>query len=261
MDIRKISLYLSGKLPPYHNKANFWRFRRIFKQDFPEYIDDTQIEFIQKQWAQTEDFFFMILDDIQKDYKEWSWFDDFVNSLIKLEIPYEILWVSEAKEYTWNMYNAFLHKTYWEKPSTNQKWELFERLCFDILQIVGWFTNVKKAWDWWDWGIDITSEYKFPVWTNTSFILWFFWQAKYKTRGNISEAEINRLTTTISNDTNQKYQWVFYFTNTFYAPKAREALENISHWTSNRKSFRLDWDEILQIISKNDELMKKYTVI
>jgi len=259
MDIRKISLYLSGKLPPHYIFSNQGRFRRVVKKYFPEFIEDTQLNFIEKQSQQSEDLFFMVLDDIYKDFWESK---EFIELLWDLEIPDElykkirIFW-----KYTWDNFTNLLKSRYWHTPNTNQKWELFEELCFDILRIVWWFKNVKKASAWWDWWIDVTAEYRLPIWTNTDIKLWFFWQAKYKSNWNVQESEINRLTTTISNDTDQKYQGIFYFTNKEFAPKAREALENISHWISNRKCFWLDWNEILDIISENDELFKKYSLI
>jgi hypothetical protein len=209
----------------------------------------------------------MVLDDLWKNTpkvkEKWKKSQDDIIQLLKdLWVNDEVLGteIKEGKIYTWENFDELLKHKFWETPTTNNKWDLFEELCFDILRVVWWFTNVKKASAWADWWIDITAEYKLPIWSNTDIKLWFFWQAKYKSSWNVQEIEINKLTTTISNDIAQKYQWVFYFTNQEYAPKAREALDNISYSTSNRKCFWLDWNEMLKVVSENKELFNKYKV-
>jgi hypothetical protein len=268
MDIRKISMYLAWKLPPYYGSSNVYAFTKALRRFAKEEYTNEEISFIQTQakWVD-EEVYFLVLDDLWnslwEEKIEWKKSrKDVIELLQWLWVKNEVLGFEEEKnlEYTWKKFDELLEKRFWSKLTTNNKWDLFEELCFDILSIEWWFTNVKKASAWADWWIDVTADYRLPIWGNTDISLWFFWQAKYKSSWNVQAAEVNILTLTINNDTAQKYQWVFYFTNREYAPKAREALENISKATSNRKCFWLDWNDILKIVSWNKDLYKKYTV-
>lgn len=261
-------MFLAWKLPPYYGSSNLYAFTKALRNFAKEEFTNDEMTFIQNQakWVD-EEVYFMVLDDLWKttpeeqiDWKKSR--KDIIELLKSLWVNDEVLGIEgkEEKKYTWSDFDELLIKKYWTTPTTNNKWDLFEELCFDILKIVWWFTNVKKASAWADWWIDITADFRLPIWSNTDIKLWFFWQSKYKTSWNVQVDEVNILTTTISNDTAQKYQWVFYFTNKEYAPKAREALDNISHSTSNRKCFWLDWNDILRIISENKELYKKYKI-
>lgn len=266
MDIRKIAMYLAGKLPPYYGASNLRTFTKKLKLFASEEFTNDEMLFIQQQAKNVdEEVYFMVLDDLRKDATDvqelWKKSkNDIIDLLKDIGVPQEILGIFEENEqYTWEMYEDLLQEKYGKSPTTIQKWDLFEKLCFDILRIEWWFTNVKKASSGADWWIDITAEYILPLGSNTDIKLWFFGQAKYKTSGDVQTKEVNILTTTISNDIAKKYQWVFYFTNKEYAPNAREALDNISYGTSNRKCFWLDGDDILRIVTNNKELFKKYT--
>lgn len=271
MDIRKISMFLAWKLPPYYNnrESNLYAFKKFLSSKISntEYTTEEMNFILQQAKNKDEDVYFMVLDDLWNNVLDKSEElkiskNDFIRLLIDFWIPNEVLDIEKKEEvkYTWADFDKLLIKKYWDTPTTNNKWDLFEELCFDILKIVWWFTNVKKASAWADWWIDITANFRLPIWSNTDIKLWFFWQSKYKSIWKVQVDEVNILTTTISNDTAQKYQWVFYFTNSEYAPKAREALDNISHSTSNRKCFWLDWNDILRVISENKELYKKYKI-
>jgi hypothetical protein len=261
-------MFLAWKLPPYYWSSNIYAFTKALRKFAKEEYTNDEMNFIQQQakWID-EEVYFMVLDDLWKnilDEKiEWKKSrDDIIELLRWLWVNDEVLGIEEEKEsnYTWDDFEKLLIKKYWNKPTTNNKWDLFEELCFDILKIVWWFTNVKKASAWADGWIDITADFRLPIWSNTEIKMGFFWQAKYKSSWNVQAKEVNILTTTISNDTAQKYQWIFYFTNKEYTPNSRMALDNISHSTSNRKCFWLDWSDILRVVSENKELYKKYTV-
>lgn len=267
MDIRKIALYLAWKLPPYYGESNVYAFSKRLLKFAPKEFTREEMLFVQQQAKNIdEEVYFMVLDDLWKNTpeKQEEWKKSRTDILVLLRdlwVKDEILWLKWTQNnYTWEMFDKLLHNKFWNNPTTNNKWDLFEALCFDILQIVGWFKNVKKASAWADGWIDITAEFKLPIWINTDIRLGFFWQAKYKSSWNVQVTEVNILTTTISNDTQQKYQWVFYFTNSEYAPNAREALDNISHSTSNRKCFWLDGNDILKVVSENPELYNKYSI-
>ncbi len=267
MDIRKIAMFLAWKLPPYYWSSNLYVFTKALRKFAKEEFTNDEMTFIQQQakWVD-EEVYFMVLDDLWKNTVkvkvEWKKSQNDVTELLKsLGVNNEVLGIDTSiNNFTWEDFGKILKYKFWETPTTNNKWDLFEELCFDILRVVGWFTNVKKASAWADWWIDITAEYRLPIWWNTDIKLWFFWQSKYKTNWKVQVDEVNILTTTISNDIAQKYQWVFYFTNSEYSPKAREALDNISHSTSNRKCFWLDWNEILKIVSENEGIFKKYKI-
>jgi hypothetical protein len=259
MDIRKIALHLAGKLPPNYTTPNPSRFVRKVWIDFPDFIKESQLNFVQKQSSQSEDLYFMILDDIYRDNHEWDQLILYKKLLKELDVPLNLLWEVEKWKYTWKDYQNKLTKTFWSTPNKDEKWDLFEELCIDILKIIWGFTDVKSIWRWSDWWIDITAKKIIKLWDNTNMYLWFFGQCKYKTDKNVQDSEIARLTTTISNDSVQKYQGVFFFTNSSYAPNAKETLDNINHSTSNRKCFWLDGNDILDIINSNPDLIEKYS--
>lgn len=263
MDIRKIALYLAWKLSPYYIKPNPWRFLRLLKDKFPSYVENDQLNFIQSQSNQSEEIYFSVLEDIYTDYKTWVWYDAFLWLLADLKIPDEI-YSSNATistwEYNWEIYEKKLKKMYGSNPTTIEKWQFFQELCYDILRIVGWFVNIYTSAPGPDWGVDITADKEITLWDWVVVLLWFFWQAKYKTTGTVSKKEITDLLSPINKDKTNKYQCVFYFTNRTYSPGANTELRDIDWWNTNRKCFALDWNKMLDIINACPEIQKKYSI-
>ncbi|NVP18133.1 restriction endonuclease [Candidatus Gracilibacteria bacterium] len=258
MDIRKISLYLAGKLPPYYNQANPARFKRKVKEKFTNYIDDSQLDFIQKQSNQSEDLFFMILDDISKDYKDGEGYNSFINLLNDLEIPKEILGINEYGNYTWETFLNKVKSIYGNDFSTTDIGGYFEELCKELL-IKDGFINVKVAGSGSDGGIDITADKEIFIGNNTKKLISFVGQCKYKSSGNVTKEEVNALLTPIINDTNNMFQGILFFTNQKYQPNAKQELENTQSSRINLKSFYLDGNEILDIINSHFDLIKKFS--
>lgn len=267
MDIRKIALYLAGKLPPYYIKSNPWRFSRLVKIKFPAYVESEQLDFIQKNSIQTEELYFIVLDDIYKDYNAWEWYEVFLELLKELNIPEQVWTNNETIQpinswtwtYNWDKFTKKIKSTYGSRPTTIEKWILFQSLCYDILHTIWGFSNIHVSSPWADWGIDITADKKIELWDNTYVSIWFFGQAKYKTNWNISKNEITTLLSPINKDKTNKYQCVFYFTNRDYAPGATLELSDIDWWNTNRKCFWLNGDQMLDIINSNKALEEKYT--
>ncbi len=262
MDIHKIALYLAGKLPSYYIKANPSRFIRLVNWKFPTYIEWNQLDFIQKQANQSEDLYFMILDDISKDASE----SDEINQQLmllfsELDIPNTVLDIEENHtlwSYSWEKFNAKLHARYWLHPNTDQKGEIFQELCKDIL-LANNFINVRIAWPGADWWIDITADKEIVVWNNTVKLIRFVGQCKYKSTGKVSLTEVNELITPLTQDTNNMYQGVFFFTNSQYQPRAKNALEELESSRLNVKALYLQGDDILDIINANRNLENQYS--
>lgn len=166
MDIRKVAMFLAWKLPPHYLTPNQARFRRVTKNIFPEYVEDSQLDFIEKQSKQTEDLFFMVLDDIYKDF----WKSKEVLELFKkLEITNDILWIEEnnkleLKEYKdeddftknflldffrklWFSDVKFTHgrKEYWKDIIMRKKDELWN-WRYVWVQAKVWDVSWRTAW-------------------------------------------------------------------------------------------------------------------
>jgi hypothetical protein len=151
-----------------------------------------------------------------------------------------------------------LKKKYGDTPSNNEKWELFEAFCRDILS-KDWFINIKIASCWADGGIDITADKEILIWKNTKKLISFFGQCKYKSSWNVTVKEVDELIKVIADDTNNMYQWILFLTNKKYQPKAKQLLEKTQANRLNIKSFYLDGDELLDIINLHEDLIQKYT--
>jgi hypothetical protein len=258
MDIREVSLYLAGKLPPHYNKTNPGRFKRKTKIAFPDYVDESHLDFIQKQSSQQEDLFFMVLDDIAKDFKEWDGYKQLINLLADLEVPEELLWILPKEQYTWSKFLKKVEEKFWSSYSTNDIGEYFEELCRDLLSHDG-FINVKIAWSGGDGWIDITADKEVLIWSGTKKLISFVGQCKYKSTGNVSKEEVQQLLSPIEDDSDNMYQWLLFFTNSKYQPQAKNKLEKIQKGKLNVKAFYLDWDEILDVINRHPDLIKKYS--
>ncbi len=84
MDVKKISLFLSGKLPPYYGDSNLVRFQRVVSRDFNELynLNDLDLFLKQSNWIE-EKFFQNILEDLFLEFNEdKSRFDNFIKKLL-----------------------------------------------------------------------------------------------------------------------------------------------------------------------------------
>jgi len=265
MDIRKIALFLAGKLPPYYWNSNLYKFSKALKRLAPEEFSNDEILFIQQQAKNIdEEVYFMVLDDLWTntiDKREEGKISkqDIIEMLQKIWVPNEVLGVEESRniEISWDLFENKAKQIYWKSYSTTQMGEFFEKLCDNILQKNG-FINVKVASIWPDWWIDITADKEVIVWTNTKKYISFFGQCKYKSSWNVSKKEVEDLIWVISGDTDNFYQWLLFFTNKKYVASAKKLLDQLEKNRLNIKAFYLDWDEILDIVKKYPDLIKKY---
>lgn len=119
MDIRKIALYLSWKLPPYYGNSQKLFFIRQLKELAKEHYTNEEITFIDQQTRQDDERFFAeILEDQSKTSKE-----NFNNLIDKLGIPPDILDI----------------KTLYSQNKETQK--IWEDLIKELKSIPTW-----KAW-------------------------------------------------------------------------------------------------------------------
>lgn len=267
LDIRQIALYLSGKLPPYYGDSNLRSFTKQLRIFAPQEFTNDEMLFIQQQARNIdEDIYFTVLDDLWQEAKDTlepnkKSKQDIIQLIQNLWVPKELIGLQNIiiEEYTWDTYKQLLTQRYWTNPSNNDKWELFEELCRDILS-KDWFINIKVASRWADGGVDITADKEILIWKNTKKFISFFWQCKYKTTGNVSKDEVNALITPIINDTNNMYQWILFLTNQKYNSNAKEILDNTQSSRANIKSFYLNGDELLDIINNYQDLQEKYNI-
>lgn len=262
MDIRKIALYLSGKIAPDYKKFSRLEFYEHLKNIYGFWFD--QLDFYWKQAKEyEEELYFLILDYLHsKSSKDTS--EKIKFELLLKEIKFDDTPIVEKQDelwkwdYSWKDFELKISELYWAKPSNIQKWDLFGKLSADILEKVGNFVNVRSVWAWADEWIDLTATNLITLGKNTAITFGWLGQCKYKSKWNVQWDEVNRIIRTISEDSIRAYQIVYFFTNAWYAPKARQALESINHNWLNRKAFWFDGDQILDIINSNKEIFEKY---
>ncbi len=261
MDVRKIALYLSWRLPPHYGNSQKLFFIRQLKDLAKEYYTNEELTFIDQQTRQDDEKFFIEILEDQKRTSE----DNFNNLIEKLNLPPEVIDSNLGKiienwkwDYTWNDFEMKITETYWKNPSNIDKWELFWKLSTDILEKIGKFINVHSVWAWSDGWIDLTASNIIRLGDNTQIEFWWFWQCKYKEKWNVPWTDISRLVQTISDDVGWMYQFVYFFTNKDYVPWARKSLEAINHNNSNRKCFWFNGDNLLDIINSHKEIYIKY---
>ncbi len=67
MDIRKIALYLAGKLPPYYGTSNLYAFSKKLHSFASEEFTREEMLFIQQQAKNIdEEVYFMVIDSLWK---------------------------------------------------------------------------------------------------------------------------------------------------------------------------------------------------
>lgn len=87
MDIRKIALYLAGKLPPYYGESRRMVFIRALRDYAKEQYTNEELDFIDRQTkGNEENFYWSILKDIETLSQE-----EFNKFCIKLKLPAEII--------------------------------------------------------------------------------------------------------------------------------------------------------------------------
>jgi hypothetical protein len=84
-DIKKISMYLAWKLPPYYWNSNLRSFTKALRSFAKEEFTNDEMIFIQTQakWID-EKVYFMVLDDLYKNK------NDIIGIFEKLNIPKEL---------------------------------------------------------------------------------------------------------------------------------------------------------------------------
>jgi len=255
MEIKKIALHLSGKHPPNYSKISRLHFFEKLESEYG--IDTTKATF---WWEQAnkyeEEFYTLVLEYLYS--KAW---EDLVQ-LQRINDFIDSFWFDEditKPVYDWSKFENLLKNKYGDSPTNNDKWELFEQLCRDILIRDG-FTNVNIASRGADWWVDITADKEILIWLNTKKSISFFWQCKYKTSSNVSKEEVEQLTWPIIKDTNNNYQWLIFMTNTDYMPNAKAELDSLDNSRANMKSLYLNWSDLLDIINNHLDLMKAYSI-
>lgn len=116
IDIQKIALFLSWKLPPYYGGNKKVKFiKQLWKIDKETYSNEN-IDFFQKQSRDLEEFYFMVLDDYISENKKIKWWDKNISKLLNdLDLPPEMLWENEKTV-------GIDIKKEWEKFKNELKW-------------------------------------------------------------------------------------------------------------------------------------------
>lgn len=104
MDIRKISMFLAWKLPPYYGSSNLYAFTKALRNFAKEEFTNDEMTFIQTQakWVD-EEVYFMVLDDLwkntQEEQVEWKKSKkDIVELLKTLWVNDEVLGIEKKEE-------------------------------------------------------------------------------------------------------------------------------------------------------------------
>ena len=94
MDIRKIALYLAGKLPPDYKKQSAFHLIKLLQVIDEKYYTDAKIKFIKEESWSDEEFYFSILDSLwrsgknQSDIQEQS-YEWFIRIMTEYDVPKE----------------------------------------------------------------------------------------------------------------------------------------------------------------------------
>lgn len=140
MDIRKIALYLSGKIPP-----DYIKFSRLEFFEHLEIIYEFDISKQEFYWRQAkeyeEELYFLVIDYLYrkstKDKNQKIKFDNFIE---KLSIPDEVLGIS-GTDFT-------SLKNDWEKlkleNNSQAKWKLLENFLEGLFDSILWIEVVEK---------------------------------------------------------------------------------------------------------------------
>lgn len=153
--IKEISLYLSGKLPPYYWTSNIWRFRRKVLDLFPTIYDEKEFDFINTMYnnqknSTSDAFYFWIIDDLYKELKDKKELkSNFIQLLLDLEIPKELYELKtldmDIKEKLKNQIkNLEDIKRYSVKRNKHLSWVEETK---QILSWIIWIDELKEAFD------------------------------------------------------------------------------------------------------------------
>ena len=259
MDIRKIALYLSGKIGPDYKKYSRLEFYDHLKNIYGFWFD--QLDFYWKQSKEyEEELYFLVLEYLYsknlKDESEKSKFE-----LLLKEIKFDDNPIIQKQDESWKWdysWKDFSQKIIEDYGDWNyDKGELFEELCEDILKNSGFInTNISSRWT--DGGVDISWDKEIFIWTGVKKLLRFVWQCKYKGNWSVSLKEAEELTSLLTRENSDTYQWALFFTNTKYQSRALSMLNWTKKSKINIETFILDWNEILDIINSNQEIFDKY---
>lgn len=129
MDVKKISLFLSGKLPPYYGDSNLVRFQRVVSRDFNELynLNDLDLFLKQSNWIE-EKFFQNILDDLYIEFSnDESRFNDFLKKVINNQ--------------------DFINELFSNSEKQNLS-EIWNKLKEELKTITEWKTDAKKFEDY-----------------------------------------------------------------------------------------------------------------
>ncbi len=129
MDVKKISLFLSGKLPPYYGDSNLVRFQRVVSRDFNELynLNDLDLFLKQSNWIE-EKFFQNILDDLYIEFSnDESRFNDFLKKVINNQ--------------------DFINELFSNSEKQNLS-EIWNKLKEELKTITGWKKDAKKFEDY-----------------------------------------------------------------------------------------------------------------
>lgn len=259
MDIRKIALFLSGKIAPDYTKYSRLEFYEHLKEIYGFWFD--QLDFYWKQAKEyEEELYFLVLDYLysksSKDISERSKFDLLLKKIEFNDTPIiEKQGESWEWNYTWKDFSQKIIEKYGDW--NYDKGELFEELCEDILKTSG-FVNTNISSRWTDWWVDISWDKEIFIWSGVKKLLRFVWQCKYKEKWAVSLKEAEELTWLLTRENADTYQWALFFTNTKYQSRALSTLNWTKKSKLNIETFILDGNEILDIINSTKEIFDKY---
>lgn len=149
MDIRKISMFLAWKLPPYYGSSNLYAFTKALRNFAKEEFTNDEMTFIQNQakWVD-EEVYFMVLDDLWKttpeEQIEWKKSrKDIVELLKSLWVNDEVLGIEEKEEIQTKS------KTIWFITPFDNTWTIRKDILNEISsKFWYWVQEIKMDKDW-----------------------------------------------------------------------------------------------------------------
>jgi len=248
MDIRKLSLLLSGKISPYEKYSRLEFFEHL-EEIFGYSVD--KLDFYWKQAKEfEEEFYYLVLEMLYNKSKKEDWDRIKLDKLIKeLNLPFEtydpVKWFdhSHLLEEFDKIIKVKTNKNDWKSQA---KWEQFENFLTKLFNDIEWL-EVINTWQSEDEQIDlvIKNDINKPFWLNLKSPV-IIWEAKNWSSKTNTEV-INTLRWKSLGHTNFSRIWIVIAMNWFTKAVSSNLLRD---WWTDRIMVAIDWDNIRELLNK-----------
>ncbi len=248
MDIRKISLHLSGKISPY------LKYSRL---EFFEHLEDIFGYSIEKQkfyWEQSkefeEEFYYLVLEKLYSKWQKNEWEKEKLEKLLKeMNLPEDIYQTFEWFDYKWLKEEfdwMITKKTKKETWDSQIKWKQLEVFLENLFNSIEWLevTEINQAEDE-EIDLVIKNNINKAFWLNLNSPV-IIWEAKNWTK-NTPVKEIAILSDKMSDHNNFTRIWFFIAMN-WFTKVTEKKLER--KWATDKIIVKIEWDDIKELLEK-----------